>query len=363
MYKLQGKHTFWILQILGWGSLSLFSITITGIAKNFTAASIVFSGSLMIGILMSSLLRWYYKKYIDLDALNLWSFVKIAFGILVVVLLSPSITYYFGYLIGYVIRFFIEDSKNYFNASRTPNSLRYFGHFIIYFGWSVLYFSIKGFRKLNKQRMARLQLRDNVKQAQLNTLKGHINPQFMFSALNNIKGLMLEDVSLSREMLTKLSEMLRYSLTKNNVNTIPLEDELEIVEHYIALSRVQYGQRLAFSMQIDANQRTTSVPPMLILNLIENTTKNGIFQIREGGKVMLKITITKGFLNLLVEHSGKIEKNESYNFGLQKIKQRLRLLYKDKTTFSLEEGSNNVLVHIVLPLEGATNDDVFSKTA
>ena len=242
-------------------------------------------------------------------------------------------------------------------------SSKYLGHFIIIFGWTVLYFSIKGLRKLNSQRIARLQLRDNVKQAQLNTLKGHINPQFMFTTLNNIKGLMLEDVPQSREMLTKLSEMLRYSLTKNNVNAISLEDELEMVMHYIDLSKIQYGDRLSFSSKINGDSRSITIPPMLILNLIENATKNGVFQLQHGGGVQLSIMPSDGFLALSVTHSQNQLKNKSYDFEIQKIKQRLRLLFKENAIFRMETEEDHTVIRIVLPIVKRTNEEIYPKIA
>jgi len=283
---------------------------------------------------------------------------------IVMVLLLPHITYYFGYAVGYVTRYFIEDRKEYFNAPPlSMRSSKYLGHFIIIFGWTVLYFSIKGLRKLNSQQIARLQLRDNVKQAQLNTLKGHINPQFMFTTLNNIKGLMLEDVPQSREMLTKLSEMLRYSLTKNNVNAISLEDELEMVMHYIDLSKIQYGDRLSFSSEINGDSRSITIPPMLILNLIENATKNGVFQLQHGGGVQLSIMPSDGFLTLSVTHSQNQLKNKSYDFEIQKIKQRLRLLFKENAIFRMETEEDHTVIRIVLPIVKRTNEETYPKIA
>ena len=91
---------------------------------------------------------------------------------------------------------------------------------------------------INTIKVNQLQLETNLKDAQLNTLKGQINPHFMFNSLNNIRGLMLEDVGKARNMLTSLSEMLRYALTKSGINSISLEDELDMVENYIEISKI-----------------------------------------------------------------------------------------------------------------------------
>ena len=86
----------------------------------------------------------------------------------------------------------------------------------------------------------------------------------MFNSLNNIRGLMLEDVTAARNMLTSLSETLRYSLTKSESNSIALEDELDMVKNYIELSKIQLESRLQFESFIDENSLSTQIPPMII---------------------------------------------------------------------------------------------------
>src|SRR5690606_39358999 len=109
----------------------------------------------------------------------------------------------------------------------------------------------------------------------IDTLKGHVKTHSMFNSLNNIRGLKLEEVERSREMLTKLSEILRYSLTKNKLNDIPVEEELEMVDHYIDLSKIQFEDRLKFTKRVDPDTLELDIPPMLIQLLVENAIKHG----------------------------------------------------------------------------------------
>jgi LytS/YehU family sensor histidine kinase len=197
----------------------------------------------------------------------------------------------------------------------------------------------------------KLELKASLKEAELNTLKGQINPHFMFNSLNNIRGLMLEDVSKSREMLTKLSELLRYSLTKNATDKILLSEELEMVHNYIALSKIQFEDRLIYKENIEVTINEIEIPPMLIQLLIENAIKHGISSQTNGGIVTLKIFKNNNNLHIEVKNTGelKLSKNTT-KLGLQNIKKRLFLLYGEQASFSLSQEKNNVIANIVIPL-------------
>ena len=185
----------------------------------------------------------------------------------------------------------------------------------------------------------------------MNTLKGQINPHFMFNSLNNIRGLMLEDVEKSRDMLTKLSEMLRYSLTKNSVDGIALAEELEMVDNYIALSKIQFEDRLEFHKSVAEDTLQQQIPPMIIQLLVENAAKHGISNLKNGGTIDLEVTKNTEQLNIQVKNTGKLQiAKNSTQVGLKNIKQRLKLLYGEKAAFSLKEVEDNVIANITIPL-------------
>ncbi|MCL7764072.1 histidine kinase [Polaribacter sp. Z014] len=217
--------------------------------------------------------------------------------------------------------------------------------------WLFVFLTIKIFHQLKTVQLKKLQLETNLKESQLNTLKGQINPHFMFNSLNNIRGLMLEDVDKARNMLTSLSETLRYSLTKSDVNSISLEDELEMVENYIAISKIQFENRLQFETHIDQESLSKQIPPMIIQMLIENALKHGISNLKNGGIVSLSTTIKGTQLQIEVINSGTLQKSKnSTQLGLKNIKKRLALLYGEAATFNLRENKNQVVATIKIPL-------------
>lgn len=343
------NRVFWILQFLGWGFINSLSLLIL---KDISSELIIFStiAGMFIGIFSTTLLRWYLKRNVLLNNFGFNEIIKIAGSFLVTASLFGAMNFAFGYLYVKIGPSLTEKELQYFKNYdgfwiHVINSLFIIG------AWLVTYLVIKLLLKLNKDRIERLELNTSLKQAQLNTLKGQINPHFMFNSLNNIRALMLEDVDKSREMLTKLSEMLRFSLTNNNTNGIAVQEELEMVDNYIALSKIQLENRLQFHTKIDPQALQLQIPPMIIQLLVENATKHGISDLKDGGIINLNIEKNSDELRILVTNTGtlKISKG-STQLGLKNIRQRLNLLYGDKAAFKLTEVNNEVVAEIKIPL-------------
>lgn len=339
---------FWILQFAGWGFINCLSLLLLKkINFEFIIYSIIIG--LFISILVTSILRWYLKRNIDFESFKLKDLTKIGVSFFLACFLYGSLNYLFGYI---YVKYGPSLSKEHIEMFKMYDGfwVQVINSLFMIGAWTVTYFIIKLLLKLNRDRIERLELNTNLKQAQLNTLKGQINPHFMFNSLNNIRGLMLEDVEKSREMLTKISEMLRYSLTKNNVNGITVEEELEMVDNYIALSKIQFEERLLFEKKIEKDTLQFQIPPMIIQLLVENAAKHGISNLKKGGQIKLEIAKNANGLQILVINSGKLEiAKGSTQLGLKNIKQRLKLLYGDKATFNLKEVGDQVVAEINIP--------------
>ena len=331
------------------GFINMLSIFVL---KKVSIELVVYSiiTGMFIGVFSTSLLRWFIKKNVNFENFSLRDFLKILGGFLVGAALFGFLNFGFGYLYVKKGPQLTEAEIQLFNTYdsiwiQVVNALFVIG------AWTVTYLAIKLLLKLNKNRIERLELNTHLKQAQLNTLKGQINPHFMFNSLNNIRGLMLEDVEKSREMLTKLSEILRYSLTKNNVNAIAVEEELEVVDNYIDLSKIQLEDRLEFVKEVDEETLNLQIPPMIIQLLIENAVKHGISNLKQGGRIVLNLKQDHGLLIIEVRNTGKLQIGENTTqLGLKNIRQRLKLLYADKASFNLDEHVGEVVAHIKIPL-------------
>jgi hypothetical protein len=349
--KQRWSIAFWSVQLLGWGGLVFIAYAFTPDLDGYKQTNIFYYGlisSFVIGMFTTGLLRAYLKRTITLETFDVSQLIKGLIAVAVTAFLYFGLSFGFGYIFGKYAEEHVKVPEMY---KELGVGLLLINSFITIIGWTIFYMSVKIAAKLNANRLERSELNATLKQAQLNTLKGQINPHFMFNSLNNIRGLMLEDVERSREMLTKLSEMLRYSLTKNDVEAIALEEELDMVENYIALSKIQLEERLTYTEDVDPATLSLRIPPMTIQLLVENAVKHGISNLKSGGEVHLTTAVKDSLLCIHVMNTGKLQISpNSTQLGLKNIQQRLRLLYGDRASFSIKEEGNTVVAHIKIPL-------------
>jgi sensor histidine kinase YesM len=346
---------YWVLQFLFWDTLSgvmALGYLVTNNQLNLKTWQIVldFLIVVILSIFFTHQFRRVLKKTIAFDNIKVLDVFKI-FGLL----LLTTVLFYLSFTL--YIRFtytFIYERIDVFDhpSQGLKNNIIFLLNYGIYFFiWAVFYVAIKSLMELNKSREERLELESSLKESQLNTLKGQINPHFMFNSLNNIRGLMLEDVNKARNMLTSLSETLRYSLTKSGVDAIALEDELEMVDNYIELSKIQFEDRLEYKTAIDDDALHVKIPPMLIQMLVENAIKHGISKLKQGGTVEVRTQLHEGWLEIQVANSGTLASTENTTqVGLENIKRRIALLYGEKGKFALREINDQVVATIKIPL-------------
>ncbi len=339
---------FWYLQIIGWGLLSLINMTtkllyVDSLSRTYIIVEtfILFSAL----ILFSSLYRWYIKPRLNFKNIKFMMVLKIILAYLFTIFF---ITTCIVLLSSLAYQLFVEGP---WEEKTKAVIFTLINIAIFLFFWTMSYVAIKLYFFYQDNKLEQAKLVAIIKESQLNTLKGQINPHFMFNSLNNIRGLMLEDVDKSREMLTRLSDMLRYSLTKNSSDMIEFSEELEMIENYISLSKIQLENRLIFKTNITSETLEAKIPPMIIQMLIENAVKHGISELKKGGIIKLSTKIESENLYIEVINSGKLsDKNSATKIGLKNIEQRLSLLYGVKASFSLEEINNEVIAQINIPM-------------
>ncbi|MEE9363201.1 MAG: histidine kinase [Cellulophaga sp.] len=348
LHKKNRERLFWLLQFVGWGMTnSMLFIMPFGFSKTYILFS--FLGGTILGIAVTSLYRFYLKKNASIEAFGKKQLIR-----LIVAFVVCSLVYCLGaFLIELIYEsIWTRTEKEIMWIKKHMNiTIAIVNMAITILGWTAIYYGIKSVLRMNQNNLESLELNATLREAQLNTLKGQINPHFMFNSLNNIRGLMLEDVSKSREMITKLSGMLQFALAKDIGDAIPLEEELEMVENYIALSKIQMEDRLEFIKEISSRTLGISIPPMIIQLLVENAAKHGISNLKEGGLIQLKTNLGNEYLHITVTNTGKLQiSKDSTQLGLKNIKQRLRLLYENKAYFSLKEEGNKVIAAIKIPM-------------
>jgi sensor histidine kinase YesM len=217
--------------------------------------------------------------------------------------------------------------------------------------WNFIYFVYHFIVKSRKQQLDTLQLEALVKSLELKTIKAHINPHFIFNALNGIRALIDENPARARRAITELSNILRSSLNAEKGETVSLEDELKIVKDYLALENMRFEDRLKIEYEIDDDTLDQQVPPMMLQTLVENAIKHGISKNVKGGLVRIISDYTGNFHELAVQNTGRLNGGLSHQgFGLSSTQDRLNLLYGEKAKFEIKQiNSDLVEAKVLIP--------------
>jgi len=203
--------------------------------------------------------------------------------------------------------------------------------------WMLIYIVYHYVEKNRKSELDRLRLESMVKELELKTIKSHINPHFIFNSLNSIRALVDENPTRARRAITELSNILRSSMQAEKAETVPLQNELDIVKDYLALEQMRFEERLKVEMDIDKDTLEQPVPPMMLQTLVENSIKHGISKLITGGVVRISAGFTNEHLQLSVQNTGQLNGHiNGDGFGIKSTQDRLNLMYRGKAMFEIK---------------------------
>jgi len=217
--------------------------------------------------------------------------------------------------------------------------------------WSVLYIRFSE-RRGQQEREGQLQLA--LREARLLALEAQINPHFLFNALNSIRALVEIDPSRAQDMLTRLANVLRNSMRRDNEHTVTLGSELEAVSDYLALETVRFADRLHSSVVADDDAARCRIPPMVLQTLVENAVKHGVRQAKGHADLLVRASVEGKRLLVAVENPGKLLecRGDGVRLGLKNTRERLKLLYGDGASLRLEENGDRVVATVAIPIVG-----------
>lgn len=219
--------------------------------------------------------------------------------------------------------------------------------------WNLIYFTYHYIQKSQQQQFDKIRLESLVKELELKTIKAHINPHFIFNALNSIRALVDENPERARTAITELSNILRSSMQAEKLEMASLERELNIVKDYLALELIRFEDRLRIEYDIDEDTLDQPVPPMMLQTLVENAIKHGINKHISGGTIKIISDFKDNHHELIVQNSGSLGnsvKNEG--FGITSTQNRLNLLFGKEANFELTDKEGGLIeAKIVLPVK------------
>ncbi|MFN2567209.1 MAG: sensor histidine kinase [Gemmatimonadaceae bacterium] len=218
-------------------------------------------------------------------------------------------------------------------------------HAFALLAWSVFYFAIKHYeRSLRAESLAH--------QARLQALRYQLNPHFLFNTLNAISTLVVDKRNAEAgRMIARLSDFLRMTLDRPDVEEVPLADEVDFVRRYLEIEQVRFGDRLSVRIDVDDGAWSARVPALVLQPLVENAVRHAVAPREEGGRIAIEARAAEGRLRLAVSDDGPgLNGNgNDKGIGLANTRERLKQLYGSAHRFELVNG-RGVRVEIELPL-------------
>jgi sensor histidine kinase YesM len=198
-----------------------------------------------------------------------------------------------------------------------------------------------------------LELKKENIEAQLQVLKAQVHPHFLFNTLNNIYSFTQNTSPVASKMVMGLSDMLREMLYDGSQSLVPLSKELKMINDYVELEKIRYGNALEVHVNFPSNANEFSIAPLLLLPFVENCFKHGISNVLENPWLNLDISIENNSMSAKLINSKAIHKNSNSKpgIGIENVKRRLQLIYPDKHQLIINEEDEMFIVHLKLELQ------------
>lgn len=193
---------------------------------------------------------------------------------------------------------------------------------------------------LNKKKKEALELHNRMLEAETKALKAQINPHFLFNTLNNIYSLSQMKSDKTGTAIMNLSEILRYVTYDSNQKLVSLKDEIRQIENFIELQYLKDDEHDNIEVEINIENSSLQIAPLLLIPFIENTFKHGNHEDKENGWIKIHLTSAGNQLTLQCSNSKLIDqpKDKTGGVGLDNVRKRLNLIYPDQHELIINGG-------------------------
>ena len=182
----------------------------------------------------------------------------------------------------------------------------FFSNVTVYVVQFAVYHLVRNMQRLRQKEQQATELWARAREQELAALRAQINPHFLFNTLNSISATLKRDPDQAREMIAKLAGLMRYALDSSSQNRVPLRNEIDFAQRYLALEAHRFSDRLSTRVEVEADEPAldTAVPPMVLQPLVENALRHGIAPSETGGTVRLHVSSADDRVEVRVEDTG-----------------------------------------------------------
>lgn len=190
--------------------------------------------------------------------------------------------------------------------------------------------------------------------AELNFLKAQINPHFLFNTLNNLYYLAYSKSENTTEVISRLSQVMRYMIYDANHERVLLDKEIEYMQNYIGLESLRLNNQIPISFVTKGNTNGVEIAPLILITFLENAFKHGVTSNNPEAWVNIRIHVENDRLYYSVENSkGKnalLDNGGKSGIGLSNVRRRLELVYPAKHTLKVEDTPDRYYIELEITL-------------
>lgn len=229
---------------------------------------------------------------------------------------------------------------------------------VIFWCGFFLFRGLSYYERFRQNEHVAAQLEIQLANARLAALRMQLNPHFLFNTMNGISSLMRVDIEAADRMLEQLSFLMRITIERGDAQLIPLRDEMEFIETYLAMQDLRYTDRVKQSVHVAPELHEALVPAMLLQPIVENAFKHGLSKVVAHGNLRIDVERDVDHMRITVRNNGAAfragigpEVNRQ-GVGLANVQSRLNMHYGNDCTFTIDEPETEVVqVTIRLPLQ------------
>ena len=225
----------------------------------------------------------------------------------------------------------------------------------VYLASAVVHYLFLAFDASHVAERRLLETEVSARESELRALRAQLDPHFLFNSLNSINALVGTDPEGARRMCELLGDFMRRTLTLGAKSEVTLAEELSLVERYLEIEQVRFGDRLRVVREIDPATTTCLVPPLLLQPLVENAVKHGVARRVDGGTIRLAAHRANGRLGIVVENpvDPDAPPKRGQGVGLENVRRRLQAFRARETTLQAWLEGTRFRVEVSLPASEA----------
>jgi len=239
-----------------------------------------------------------------------------------------------------------------FAAHLTPDYSLLFGlGVVLYLAAVAVHYLVLEIEALREAEDEVLRYRVLAREAELRAFKAQVDPHFLFNSLNAVASMCGSRPLEAREMAQRLADFFRLILRLGALERITLAEEIDLVQRYLSIEHVRFGERLTTHINVDEGAARCMVPPLLLQPLVENAVRHGVASMVEGGTIDITATLEDHMLRIVIDNPADPDRADARGegIGLENARGRLSAVSEGRAMLQAAEAEGQFRVVIELP--------------